>query len=69
MLAVVGAAWSPDRPPRQVALDGWRTLITPSLLALVAAGLLVADHFRATVDAAVWLSARDARRGARAGWR
>ena len=31
-------------------------LITPSLLALVAGGLLVLDHFRATTDAAVWLS-------------
>jgi hypothetical protein len=57
MFAIVGAAWSPQRPPRKVALDGWRTLVTPSLLALVACGLLVADHFHRTVDAAVWLSA------------
>ncbi len=41
----------------QVALDGWRTLVTPTLLALVAGGLLVADHFHQTIDAAVWLAA------------
>jgi diguanylate cyclase (GGDEF)-like protein len=55
--AIAGAALRPDRPPRQVSLDGWRTLVTPTLLALVATGLLVADHFRGTVDAAVWFSA------------
>ena len=32
-------------------------LVTPSLLAIVAGGLLVADHFNQTVDAAVFLSA------------
>ena len=51
------AAWQPYTPPRKVTLDGWRTLVTPSLLALVAGGLLVADHFHHTTDAAVWLSA------------
>jgi diguanylate cyclase (GGDEF)-like protein len=57
VFAVVAAAWSPDRPARQVSLEGWRTLVTPSLLALVAAGLLVSDHFHRTFDAAIWLSA------------
>jgi len=57
MFAIVGAAWSPERPPRQVTLDGWRTLVTPTLLALVAGGLLVTDHFHRTVDAAIWFSA------------
>ena len=50
------AAWVPAPQPRQVALEGWRMLVTPSLLGLVAGGLLVLDHFRATTDAAVWLS-------------
>jgi diguanylate cyclase (GGDEF)-like protein len=57
MFAIVAAAWSPERPPRPVSFDGWRTLVTPTLLALVAGGLLVADHFHRTVDAAIWLSA------------
>ena len=56
-LAIVGAAYSPERPPRQVSLDGWRTLVTPTLLALVAGGLLVADHFHQTLDAAIWFAA------------
>jgi diguanylate cyclase (GGDEF)-like protein len=51
------AAWSPVPTPREVVLDGWRTLVTPTLLALVAGGLLVADHFHETGDAAVWLAA------------
>ena len=50
------AAWVRAPRPRQVALEGWRMLVTPSLLALVAGGLLVLDHFRETTDAAVWLS-------------
>ena len=50
------AAWVRAPRPRQVALEGWRMLITPSLLALVAGGLLVLDHYRQTIDAAVWLS-------------
>ena len=50
------AAWVRAPQPRQVALAGRRMLITPSLLALVAGGLLVLDHFRETTDAAVWLS-------------
>ena len=37
-------------------------LVTPTLLALVAGGLLVLDHFDRTTDAAVFLSGRDARR-------
>jgi diguanylate cyclase (GGDEF)-like protein len=57
MVAIAAAAWSRDSPPRQVVLDGWRTLVTPALLALVAVALLVADHFHETVDAAIWLSA------------
>jgi diguanylate cyclase (GGDEF)-like protein len=56
-LLIAAAAWSPDRSPRAVALEGWRMLVTPSLLALVAGGLLVLDHFRQTIDAAVFLSA------------
>jgi diguanylate cyclase (GGDEF)-like protein len=56
-LLVAAAAWSPVPPPRPVALAGWRTLVTPSLLALVAGALLVLDHFDRTSDAAVWLSA------------
>jgi diguanylate cyclase (GGDEF)-like protein len=56
-LLIAAAAWSPDRAPRTVALGGWQTLVTPSLLALVAGGLLVADHFSHAVDAAVLLSA------------
>ena len=56
-LLIAAAAWSPVAPARTVVLDGWRTLITPSLLALVAGGLLVADHFNETTDAAVWLAA------------
>ncbi len=56
-LLIAAAAWSPDRSPRPVALEGWRMLVTPSLLALVAGGLLVADHFHQTIDAAVFLSA------------
>ena len=50
------AAWVRAPQPRTVALEGWRMLVTPSLLALVAGGLLVLDHFRETTDAAVWLS-------------
>jgi diguanylate cyclase (GGDEF)-like protein len=57
MFAIAAAAWSPDRPPRPVSLEGRRTLVTPTLLALVAAGLLVFDHFHRGVEAAVWLSA------------
>ena len=38
-------------------LEGWRMLVTPSLLAIMAGGLLVADHFHQTIDAAVFLSA------------
>jgi diguanylate cyclase (GGDEF)-like protein len=56
-LLIAAAAWSPVPSLRQVALVGWRTLVTPTLLALVACGLLVADHFRETADAAVWLAA------------
>ena len=56
-LLIAAAAWSPDRALRPVALEGWRMLVTPSLLAIVAGGLLVADHFNQTVDAAVFLSA------------
>jgi diguanylate cyclase (GGDEF)-like protein len=56
-LLVAIAAWSPVTAPREVALDGWRTLVTPTLLALVAGGLLVLDHFHQTADAAVWLAA------------
>ncbi len=54
---VAVAAWQPYTPPRRVTLDGWRLLITPTLLALVAGGLLVADHFHQTSDAAIWLAA------------
>jgi diguanylate cyclase (GGDEF)-like protein len=50
------AAWVRAPQPRLVVLDGWRMLITPSLLGLVAGGLLVLDHFREATDAAVWLS-------------
>ena len=56
-LLIAAAAWSPVRAPRSVALEGWRTLVTPTLLALVACALLVLDHFRQTIDAAVFLSA------------
>jgi diguanylate cyclase (GGDEF)-like protein len=57
MAGVAVAAWWPYAPPRVVVLDGWRTLVTPSLLALLAGALLVLDHFHQTTDAAVWLSA------------
>ncbi|HEX6024098.1 MAG TPA: EAL domain-containing protein [Solirubrobacter sp.] len=56
-LLIAAAAWSRDRAPGSVALGGRRMLIAPSLLALVASGLLVADHFDQTIDAAVVLSA------------
>ena len=51
------AAWRPYTPPRKVTLDGWRTLVTPTALALVACALLVTDHFNPALDAAVWLAA------------
>ncbi|HET6547237.1 MAG TPA: EAL domain-containing protein [Solirubrobacter sp.] len=56
-LLIAAAAWSPVSAPRAVALEGWRTLVTPSLLALVAGALLVLDHFDRHSDAAVFLSA------------
>ena len=56
-LLIAAAAWSPDRMLRPVALEGWRMLVTPSLLAIMAGGLLVADHFDHAIDAAVFLSA------------
>ena len=59
------AAWVPAPPPRQVALEGWRMLVTPSLLALVAGGLLVLDHFRQTDRRRRLAVGRHARRRAR----
>jgi GGDEF domain-containing protein len=56
-LLIAAAAWSPDRPPRAVALEGWRMLVTPTLLALLAGSLLVLDHFDRTFHVAVFLSA------------
>jgi diguanylate cyclase (GGDEF)-like protein len=56
-LLIAAAAWAPVGEPRAVALEGWRTLVTPSLLALVAGTLLVTDHFHRTSDAAVFLAA------------
>jgi diguanylate cyclase (GGDEF)-like protein len=54
---IAAAALAPAVEPRRVALEGWRTLVTPSVLTLVAGGLLVADHFNATSTAAVLLAA------------
>ena len=51
------AALRPAELPRKVALAGWRTLVTPSVMTLVAGGLLVADHFNPTSTPAVLLSA------------
>ena len=56
-LLIAAAAWSPVPATRKVALEGWRMLITPTLLGIVACAVLVRDHFSATTDAAVWLSA------------
>ena len=51
------AALRPAELPRNVALAGWRTLVTPSVMTLVAGGLLVADHFNPTSTPAVLLAA------------
>ncbi len=56
-LLIAAAAWSPAAAPRRVVLDGWRTLVTPSVLAIVAGSLLVMDHFHHTADAAVFFAA------------
>ncbi|MBE2319605.1 EAL domain-containing protein [Solirubrobacter sp. CPCC 204708] len=56
-LLIAAAALLPALQPRRVALVGWRTLITPSVLTLVAGGLLVADHFNNASTAAVLLAA------------
>ncbi|WP_053226732.1 putative bifunctional diguanylate cyclase/phosphodiesterase [Solirubrobacter soli] len=57
MLVIAAAAWCRDSPPCQVARGGRHMLVMPTLLALLAAGLLVADHFHPTVDAVIWFSA------------
>src|SRR6478752_2559808 len=51
------AALRPAELPRNVALVGWRTLVTPSVMTLVVGGLLVADHFHPTSTPAVLLAA------------
>ncbi len=57
MGAIALAAWSPIQPPMRIASGGRRTLAVPSVLALVAASLLVLDHFHRTSDGPVWLAA------------
>ncbi len=56
-LLLAAAAWSPATLRREVRLEGWRVLVTPALLTLVAVALLVLDHFDRTSDVPVWLSA------------
>ncbi|MDA0183277.1 EAL domain-containing protein [Solirubrobacter phytolaccae] len=55
-VVIAVAAWSRTAEPRKVALEGWRTLVTPTVLALVAGGLLVTDHFNRTSTPAVLLA-------------
>ena len=56
MVLVAVAAWLPEPPRRDVSFDGLRTLVTPSLLGLVAGALLIADHFHRSNDAAIVLA-------------
>jgi diguanylate cyclase (GGDEF)-like protein len=57
LVTVAVAALRTPTPRRAVVLGGGRVLAVPGLLALVALGLLVLDHFHHTTDAPVWLSA------------
>jgi two-component system, sensor histidine kinase and response regulator len=46
MVLIALAAWFPPQPERSVALDGWRVLAVPSVLTLLALGLLLYGNFR-----------------------